>query len=435
MLDALNILTFLWLLSWATFAIYQLAIGKRYSILFILIVHFILSGVPLIFDVIIGKPSYLEDPGFFFASRDTMTSVIYCIYVSMVPLLWWAFGRKPITVGDEDANQQDSTSSTFPQYLKALFSILLISPLIALVLAPMPELYIKYGAAPLGILQIEGGRDVSSYHNLIIAPFCKLSLLASTGLLFPYKRFRLSLFMLVMPWITLAIWLDGKRNIFAIALFLYAYLLWSKGYLKNFKLLAALVAVAVVIGSFSYGYKSIVREKYDDSSSFADIYQDVRVDYGRDDVIKMTIFSEVYPEKMRILEYRGQSLLYYAGIFVPRGLWPDKPMPYAQYFTSAMLFVDPQELGWGMTTSTLEEAVANLSWLGMIVGPLVIALICRIGDSRKVELVRLLTILVASLLLAVELSAFLPIVLLWLFSVFWTKRLLRAESKKLSFSF
>ena len=72
---------------------------------------------------------------------------------------------------------------------------------------------------------------------------------------------------------------------------------------------------------------------------------------------------------------------------------------------------------------TVEEAIANLSWLGMIFGPLLIVIVCRLGDSRNNVFVYAVTVLVASLLLAVHLVAFATLFSLWLVLVIITGRI------------
>jgi hypothetical protein len=84
------------------------------------------------------------------------------------------------------------------------------------------------------------------------------------------------------------------------------------------------------------------------------------------------------------------------------------------YSTAAHYGLPPSPLGWGITTSWLEEAIANFSWAGLLIGPLMLALLCRIGDGSNDSLTRLLTILVACLFLAVEFSAFATLVGIWL---------------------
>jgi hypothetical protein len=75
--------------------------------------------------------------------------------------------------------------------------------------------------------------------------------------------------------------------------------------------------------------------------------------------------------------------------------------------------VPPRSLGWGMTTSWLDEAIANFGWLGLLVGPLVLSAMCRFGDAFVWPPLNVLTILVVVLMLAVQLSAFLGLFALW----------------------
>jgi hypothetical protein len=141
--------------------------------------------------------------------------------------------------------------------------------------------------------------------------------------------------------------------------------------------------------------------------------QSFRIDFGRDNGIRLAIFSELNPEYLQILEYRGQSVLFNLTFFVPRSVWPDKPWPYSVYSTAAVFNLRPDYLGWGVTTSWLEEAIANFSWLGFLLGPLLITLVARIGDSTGEPVVSFLTKLVVSLLLTVQLAAWIYLALLW----------------------
>lgn len=101
------------------------------------------------------------------------------------------------------------------------------------------------------------------------------------------------------------------------------------------------------IAVFSSSYQSNIR--YDDLkiNSSSEVYKNVRVDFSRDDRVKMTIYSELYPDRMKILDYRGQSIVFDLTMFIPRSIWEEKPWPYAVYFTSAMLMMPTQYIGWG----------------------------------------------------------------------------------------
>ena len=106
-------------------------------------------------------------------------------------------------------------------------------------------------------------------------------------------------------------------------------------------------------------------------------------------------------------------------MYVPRELWSDKPWPYAVYATSALMQIPIQYVGWSMTTGILDETIANVGWLGFLLGPLIISWIVRIGDRNQTTIIQLLTILVGSLMLVLQISAFTPIFLLWIILVGW----------------
>ena len=149
------------------------------------------------------------------------------------------------------------------------------------------------------------------------------------------------------------------------------------------------------------------------------VYHNMRVDYGRDDVTKMAIYAELYPDELEILDYPFQSFLFTSTMYVPRELWSDKPWPYAVYATAALMQIKSQYVGWSMTTGILDESIANVGWLGFLLGPLLITWVVRIGDAHQTTIIQLLTILVGSLMLVLQIAAFAPIFLLWLTLVGW----------------
>ena len=75
-----------------------------------------------------------------------------------------------------------------------------------------------------------------------------------------------------------------------------------------------------------------------------------------------------------------------------------------------MLGAPPQMWGWVVMNSALDECIENLSWIGMLLGPICILIICRIGDRKKGTVVNLLTVALSSLFLVLHLPAFAPII-------------------------
>lgn len=323
MIAILNTITFLWLAAWACYAARRLARGDRHSILFVIIVLFVFCGVPLAADVIIGCPEYANYPGFYDASRDGPTSIIYCLYVSSCVLIWWFFGiGNPMEVSGDRAR---TFSSPIVQVLCYLVMLL---PLVAVFLTPDPSLYAHYGAALDASLKVDD--SLSAGHTRVNVA-CQAAFVAATCLLLSPKRANLPLILIGM--LVLA-WFHGKRNIVALELIMLFYAAWRKGHLRGSRLLAVGCSVAIVLGVFSYFYQLKMRSIAVDSTPMDKFYQNVRVDYGRDAVVKLAVYCELYPDQGRILEYRGQSLLFYSVIFIPREVWPEKPWPYPLYLTA-----------------------------------------------------------------------------------------------------
>lgn len=421
MLVVIELLTYIWLLFWALLALREIARQQRHPILPAFLVHAIFCGLPMLLDLLLGRAAYIYTPGFYLASRDTTTAWIYCVYVSVVPLIWWYAGRG--AAGGQGSNDPGNMLilQRLLQRLQPLFVMFLVSPLLAWIFAPDPGLYLQYGVAAFdefnnskrSVLSIFS--DPARYKDVIFLTSL-LCVVGTGGLIVSLRRLHIAHVYMMVPWLLLAIWLNGKRYIVVLSIFLVSYLLWDRGLLRGKRLLLAGTAIVVFMGIYSFMYQSLYRgHNLTDSTRW---YENVRMDYGRDDVIKLAIYAELRPEVVRILEYRGQSLLFYSVFYVPRDFWQQKPYPYAVYSTSAIsMFSKPRQLGWGITTSILDEAIANFSWAGMAIGPLVIALICRIGEACRNSLVSALTALVACLFLAVHLIAFMNLFLLWLLAV------------------
>jgi len=418
MIDLVNMVTFCWLTLWALYAVRLLWAGVRYSILFVFIFHFLFCGTPLFLDTVFGKPLYIYHEGFQFATRDDMTCWIYCFYVAFCPVLWWWTGRSR-RLKKSGAENSDSPVDhpNFPQRLRPLFYLFLFSPLLALAFAPQPAVYLKYAAGTRRLLSVEARQ----YHIFILFA-CKVSLLGAAGLLIASRR-RLYFWpiLLLLPWMFLTAWLEGKRVIVVILLGLVLFVLWQKGFLKRKHFLPVTLLVLLAVGLYSFSYQAAIRPLSLGAGDRDVFYRNIRKDFGRDDVIKTAIYSELYPRRLNILEYRGQSLLFYATMYIPRKLWPNKPWPYAVYHTSAVLGIPVKYVGWGVATSWLDEAIANFGWAGLLIGPLLISIVCRLGDSCNKKYIHLLTIMVAFLLLSVPIVAFMPIVLFWGATIILTK--------------
>lgn len=429
MFDAINILEahcFAWLAFCTCQSVRRLTRMQRDTIDVVIVIHFIFCGLPLLLDLTFGRPPYLRFPGFDDATADSLTRCIYCIYVSLCPLIWTATGR----VARENRQGPSVKADIDGITIRYRYCLLLValSPALLLLLAPDISFYRQYslGARELSSQQIE----VIAFHPYLLVS-CMLSVIAAAGVVIGFRNISSSLIMLV-PLLALDAWLVGKRYIIAMEMILIGFALWHRGKLRSLSSVAFSGGTAIVaILIFSIYYQSAIRHINTESRSWSEVYDSMRIDYGRDDIIKTTIYAELNPDEMQILDYRGQSLVIYATLPIPRLLWKNKPLSYGTNMACEAMYVPKEYLGWCMTTSILEESIANFSWLGMIIGPLVISCICRLGDSCRDGLIGAITAIVALLLLTVHLSAFAPIAILWAMVVAWRRNQIGAGHRPL----
>ncbi len=410
-----TVVVVLWLTILVGRAARALARGDRRSVLFVQIVFYVFFGLPLVLDLLVGPPTFTYQRGFLLGQEDRTTNLIYLAYMAMVPLGLSAAGGPPLT--------DDHAPPT--QHLRGWVRVFAWTAMLALpfvvVLAPAPEEYAQYAA------YVGNAPGANRGYHAIVLLAATLAVIAGV-LVLTAPETPAPLRIATLPFLAVGVWIHGKRSIVALALLLTLYLLWTRGLLRGRRFIAAAVASVLVLAAFSYTYQAEL-QRVDTSPAARNetvkespIYVNYRIDYGRDAVTRQTIYAELHPDELRVLEFRGQSLLFDVAFFIPRRAWPGKPYPYAVYATAAMFDLPPRDMGWGITTSWLEEAIANFGWLGMLLGPLVPALVCRIGDRQRSPFAGLLTVTVASLLLILQLIAFLPLFVLWVAAVIRRRR-------------
>jgi hypothetical protein len=408
MVNLCNFLVFLWGTFWVFKAVSSILRGSRYSINFIMIVFYLFYFFPIGLDFVFGIPEYTYETSFRLASHDVKTSVIYNLFIAMVPVIW---SRTAISRDNRIGKAKINQHSVF----NGIYIVGLLGPILLLLFAPNPFMYAKYGIAVQGFPTPES----EAYHSFISGATFLSAISYFLLLVESKKRECIIVILFGTPFLLASIWMNGKRGIVALVLVLLIYALWKKKVLRPINLLLVTVVFTGMLLSFSSIYQQTFRYNMLQINDWKQVYQNVRVDMGRDDVTKMAIFAELYPEELEILDYPFQSFLFTVTMYVPREIWNDKPWPYAVYATSALLQIPSQYIGWSMTTGILDETIANVGWLGLLLGPLLISWIVKLGDRNQTTITQLLTILVGSLMLVLQISAFAPIFLLWIILVGW----------------
>lgn len=397
--------TGLWLFSVALVAVVRLARGNGHAALLLTCVHFLLFGMPLLLDVFVGTPD-VTYPGLVDALQSNRVTIVYCAFVAVSPILWqWVGGT-----GRWGVRPSRSDSSRLTKCELVLFS----SPLALALVLVGPSTYLRYGTVAAEMLD----EDLLSAHSFVsLASMISIAVVANA--VARMKSFGQREIAILTASAVAAVWLNGKRAIIVVAAVWIGYTVWRRrGAVTISLLVSALTAITVLVGALVMYQWQVRGITLGESGS----YSNVRIDYGRDLVLKQTLHAELEPNQGTILDYRGQGFLFYATLPVPRTVWPDKPWPYAVYQTSRMLNIQTSSIGWGITTSWLDECVANLGLVGLLVGPVTLGLFCRVGHSAKDTVVDATTAIVAILFLTLQFAAFYPLVIVWTLQRFFLGR-------------
>lgn len=367
--------TVCWLAGWVWWCLKKLSDGWEGSALFAILVHALLCGSPLLLDLVVGRPSYSGLLGIARATTDFDTALIYALYVSIVPVIvvWVA----PVRRIRLEVARSDSNPPPLPASEMRILGALLISPIVLVLFAPIPEIYLEYTPYQRGLAY----RPEAAFFHVFVGLATLSSILASGVILLRSPLFWRA-FAKLSPLIISAIWLNGKRNLAAIAVVFLGYVVWRRGLLRGRNLIRVGAMLSIAFVAFSVFYQ--LRVRFSDElvavRVFEDWYTEFRIDYGRDDVVKLVIFREINPDYGSILEYRGQSLAIYATAMLPRRFWPDKPASYPYRVSAAASERQLSARGGALTTTILGEAIANASWFGFLLAPMMIGGLCLMAD-------------------------------------------------------
>lgn len=414
MVEFANIACFVWLLGWALVAAHRLARGERATILFAMPIHFLLCGLPLLLDEVYGLPQYQLFPGFFAATRDTKTSLIYAAYVAIVPLVWWwiAFpGRRTPVIPMRTLTPNAGAGPGVAPLDLFLFGLLFV-PVVLALMSPDASMYLEYSS---GARNIQNRPYMTRLFHVGVVKAIQVSILAAAVLLYRARWPRLAA-ILLLPIVGVDLWLHGKRNAVVMMLAAFLYALWRRRALVGYKLYVSAVASLLLLIAYSSFYQKELRfkEEFVRKQSEQFWHDNFRIDFGRDHGIKLAIYTELYPSKTTpIIEERGQSVIMTVFMWIPRAVWDDKPATYAWKLLTASMNREPPGQG-GLTTNVLGEAIANFSWLGLFLGPLAVPLMCRIGDSCRDEWISVLTVLIVVYLQIVHFPQWAIVAYLWI---------------------
>ena len=339
---------------------------------FVILIEYIFLCVPILLNYIFGIPSYTYIPWYkpFISSMNNESiGLIYDIYITVSMIVLFSYG----VYCDK---KQISIKNNFNRLIKnKYFSLLVIvSPILYILCSGNLMAYFVYAStAARGIYQ--------SNFNVILSMLVLFSIYEFCCLLFSQKLNKRG-FIILCIYTLIISWINGKRFIIALLLMVFLFFYTKSDIdIKSRKKLEIFVPFSFIsLIVFSYFYLIFVKPLSD--TSFMSVYDMLRVDFGRDDVIKFVIEQELFNNNP-ILQYKGQTFLSTFFTFIPREIWIGKPYPHYMYLTSSILGIPIDRLPAGTTPSWFEMCIANFSWFGFVIGSFGIPILCYWCDKLK----------------------------------------------------
>lgn len=370
----------------------------------VFIFFYLIFILPVGLDLLFGIPDYSRFHGFEASFNDELVNLTYLTFLMFTSLLF------KLTRGNKVFNFEFEPNNKF-----IVISLLIaLSPVFFVLFAPSIELYALYGGAPLRGYNIEQG----DFHSYLASLTMLSSICIAYLLVYSYKK-NWFLFFLVLLVLPIDIWLHGKRIIFILFVTSLIFIVFITTRKLNFKTASLALSMFISVFLFSSWYQNTVRDFSDES--FDSKYLNMRVDYSRDQRVKMALYSSLYPDDMQILEYPGQSFVFTSTFLIPRSVWSDKPWPYPHYFTSAMLYLPPDRTAWTMTTSWFDEFISNFGLFGILIGPLSFIYFIKLGTNKNNPYLSLLTLMLACIYLLIHTLSFIFLLVIWLYLLFKSK--------------
>jgi len=382
--------------------LYKIFFKKLFSYSYtFLLIYYIIFTLPLLMDVLMGIPNYSNRSQILYEKSSYDKKVIFMfnfINVFIYLILWKVKKEFPINLKYKK-NRVLNAFLIFISVLPIILVIININNIPSFKYASLMG-YSKYNA------EIYNLYNIFLNITLISVPLGMLYIILNP------KRHIYITFIIYLS-ILVGIYINGKRLI----VFLFFILLIVNMFINNRKKFFITILCSVIFVSlFNIFYSNYLDKEYGLNKFSNDGYLQFRIDYSRDHNVKMILYKELNKYETPVLEYRGQSFIFNLTFFIPRNVWEDKPYPYGVYVTSSSLGLNNvEDLGWQMTTSLLDECIANFGIpIGILFFILVFLIVFKIGFAFKDDtLFFALTNLIILLLLTMQFSFYAIFILLW----------------------
>lgn len=346
------------------------------------IVFYVFNCVPVFFDYIIGIPEFRYIywwRGVCEGMKDNLTGIVYDIYMT-AGLLTISFYANHYKRKKEFICLSDNVHESSMTRLVRIIVILL--PYLLIVFCGHIKEYLTYGD-----LEVRGLKDNTDFFTDYLAAFTLLSLFFAATFFFKVRRnWYQWIFYLIYAFTIF--WISGKRYIIVVFLVLSLYLYTTRSDFDendSRKVKRIIPWLVCAVAFFSTVYLMFFKVGFVEGRTaltFGSIYETLRSDFGRDDVIKYSI-HRLLAGKGTYLDYYGQSFLSMFLIWIPRAIWKSKPVQHFVYLTAELKGLSIYNAGAGITPSWYEMCIANFGVSGFFIAVVTIPLFCCFIDKME----------------------------------------------------
>lgn len=303
----------------------------RYSMLHFCVLIFYAMQVLPIFVSLFGKLDKIQlyYEYMYYAMIDDSVAYIYDLF-AIAGMLILSYNADKLSKYSNVSVLSNFKLGAKRQYIVAMAAICMVLPLFGIILAPHPQVYLKFSYFYMNEYSNTGGDYL--YHRTIMKILTYISFAGMMVFYYLAKRNKKLYTYLVLILVT---WVNGKRTlmVFMIAgILVIDFLKWDK---HSRRYINRLIWKAIFFGIIIVGYYLFYNDKTG-KSNFADDYLLYATYFSRMSNVKVSIYDLLNQGKM--LQYPCQTLLYNLLFFIPRVLWEGKPYPYYKYFTSYVYY-------------------------------------------------------------------------------------------------
>lgn len=388
----------------------------RYSMLHFCVLIFYAMQVLPIFVSLFGKLDKIQlyYEYMYYAMIDDSVAYIYDLF-AIAGMLILSYNADKLSKYSNVSVLSNFKLGAKRQYIVAMAAICMVLPLFGIILAPHPQVYLKFSYFYMNEYSNTGVDYL--YHRTIMKILTYISFAGMMVFYYLAKRNKKLYTYLVLILVT---WVNGKRTlmVFMIAgILVIDFLKWDK---HSRRYINRLIWKAIFFGIIIVGYYLFYNDKTG-KSNFADDYLLYATYFSRMSNVKVSIYDLLNQGKM--LQYPCQTLLYNLLFFIPRVLWEGKPYPYYKYFTSYVYYGVSNKVVPNMQfqVNIWSEFISNMGIFGYVAALYLVIWIVKKSEKSSNSIIMLSGTVFAFLYMMYGFEHIIQITyVVWAVSSIWT---------------